>query len=167
MTSVPPALQPPDAAIPIRPVTRQDFPVLRRTCWSSRPESIAKHLLLRVLRNQRYNRGGGVVALNAERHVIGYGQFTLWSTCAELSDLFVVKQYRSQGYGTAIIQSLAQRAVQLKAPCLEIGAAESNPRALALYKRLGFEHHRRVMLPLEAGPRQPVIYLRLPVPDAT
>jgi ribosomal protein S18 acetylase RimI-like enzyme len=41
---------------------------------------------------------------------------------------------------------------------VEIGAADSNPRALALYRRLGFRDSRRVLLELGSGPEL-VLYL--------
>jgi ribosomal protein S18 acetylase RimI-like enzyme len=107
------------------------------------------------------------VVLDAAGAPVAYGQLTLWPRCAEVSDLVVAARYRSQGYGTALVQYLVREAARLGAGCVEIGAAKSNPRAVALYHRLGFEDNRVVMMSLGADGREPVIYmtLYLPPPD--
>jgi len=163
LTPFPIALQTPNPAFHIRPVTATDFEALHRTCWTDRSAPVAHQLLSRVLRNQARQRGTGRVVLGEQRQIIGYGQLTLWAYCAELSDLFVVEGQRSYGYGTALIQSLVRRAAALEAPCVEIGAAQSNPRALALYERLGFQRHRSVDLKLTGSQPETVIYLRIPL----
>ena len=53
---------------------------------------------------------------------------------------------------------------------IEIGAAMSNPRAVALYRRLGFEDSHTMMLNLGKG-KEKVLFLRLvlhpqPLPEA-
>jgi ribosomal protein S18 acetylase RimI-like enzyme len=45
---------------------------------------------------------------------------------------------------------------------VEIGAAVSNPRALTLYKRLGFTQHYTLELDLGQG-IEPVIYLNMTI----
>jgi ribosomal protein S18 acetylase RimI-like enzyme len=114
-----------------------------------------------VLRNQADKRGTGAAVIAQNGDIIGYGQLTLWPRCAEISDLIVEKQYRSQGYGTAIIQFLMQYAIALRANCVEIGAAESNPRAVSLYRRLGFVDHRTIQMNLGSAQREPVIYMKI------
>jgi ribosomal protein S18 acetylase RimI-like enzyme len=52
----------------------------------------------------------------------------------------------------------------MHASTLEIGAALSNPRALGLYRRLGFVDGRILDLDLGNGP-EPVMYLYKPVPS--
>ena len=53
-----------------------------------------------------------------------------------------------------------QTAVDRRVRCIEIGAAVANPRAVALYRRLGFRDERQLFLNLGNG-NEPVIYLRL------
>jgi ribosomal protein S18 acetylase RimI-like enzyme len=162
------ALLPPNPAVRLRPVTLNDLDALLLCCWTDRSRDVARWLLTRVIRNQGTGRGAGVVLLAPQgERMIGYGQITLWPQCAEISDLFVAEPYRSQGYGTAIIQYLMQQAIHLQASCVEIGAAEHNPRALALYQRLGFVAHRTLLMNLGTDEREPVIYLRMTLPKAS
>jgi ribosomal protein S18 acetylase RimI-like enzyme len=62
-----------------------------------------------------------------------------------------------------MIQYLIQAAIDMRVPNVEIGAAFSNPRALELYRRLGFQDDRTVMMNLGNG-RENVLYLRIELP---
>jgi ribosomal protein S18 acetylase RimI-like enzyme len=159
------ALRPPDPSVPIRHVTADDLNALMRACWADRTRDVGRWMLSRVTRNQKDRRGTGAVVLSDNGAIIGYGQLTLWPRCAEISDLFVEPQHRSKGYGTTIIQFLMQEAVRLRARCVEIGAAESNPRAMALYRRLGFVDHRTIRMNLGSAEREPVIYMKIQLGD--
>lgn len=161
------ALQLPDPAVRIRPVQQGDLNHLMRTCWTDRSPDVGRWMLSRVVRNQQDRRGTGVVTLDADSEIVGYGQLTLWSRCAEISDLFVSQSQRSQGYGTAIIQYLVQEAARLRATCIEIGAARNNVRAIALYHQLGFVDHREVQMNLGAAEREPVIYMKIQLQEPT
>ena len=157
------ALQSPDPTIPIRSATVDDLDALLACCWTDRRRDVGIWLLSRAARNRRDKRGDGVVVLDAEGKPVGYGQLTLWPRCAEISDLVISPAYRSQGYGTALIQHLSQLAIQLGASCVEIGAAVSNPRATALYHRLGFVDQRTIHMNLGGGSREPVVYMCIPL----
>jgi ribosomal protein S18 acetylase RimI-like enzyme len=157
------AFDAPNPAIIIRPAKMDDLPNLLVTCWRDRTPDVGRWMLTRVTRNHAEKRGMGVVAEDAFGNLTGYGQLTLWSCCAEVSDLMVIEQNRSQGFGTAIIQYLVHIAHEFGAGCVEIGAAESNPGAVRLYHRLGFEDIRTVYLNVGAGKREPVIYMRLQI----
>jgi len=103
-----------------------------------------------------------VATLNAQ--VVAFGQLTLWSRVAEISDLSVTQAQRGRGIGTALLKHLialgaARRAV------IEIGVAQRNVRALSLYQRLGFRHDRTLLLDLGQGV-EPVLYLTLSVSDS-
>lgn len=159
------ALQPPDPALTIRPAAPSDLNALLCCCWQDRTYDVGRWLLSRVLRNQQAGRGTGAVLVDADGAIGGFGQLTVWPRCGEISDLFVPAQHRSCGYGTALIQYMVQAARGLKGvSCVEIGAAESNPRALALYRRLGFVDQRVIHMNLGSDEREPVIYMRLPLP---
>jgi ribosomal protein S18 acetylase RimI-like enzyme len=89
---------------------------------------------------------------------VGFGQLSRWGTRGEICNLIVSEAWRGQGIGSAMIRRLIGVARENSLADVEIGAALSNPRALALYRRLGFADDRRVMLDLGKG-AEPVIYL--------
>ncbi len=99
----------------------------------------------------------GLVA-EANGEIVGFGQLTRWGWRGEICNLIVRENWRGKGIGTALIRQLIEIARQLGLREVEIGGAEANPRALALYRRLGFEDERRVLLDLGEG-NEPVIYL--------
>lgn len=154
---------PPNHNLTIRAVRAVDCYALHQRCWPQRPLTDVQHQIQRVLDNTRQGRGGGVVAiLPDDQQPIAYGQLTLWRHLSEISDLIVAEAWRRQGVGTAIIQHLVAQAARTTLPIVEIGAAEDNPGALRLYRRLGFREARRLELDLGRGP-QMVIYLELPL----
>jgi ribosomal protein S18 acetylase RimI-like enzyme len=161
MNTDPLALQPPPSNILLRRAQPDDLESLMRDCWRGRRADVCAWLLSRAERNYRSRRGESVVVYTETGDIIGYGQVTLWPRCAEISDLIVSETQRSQGYGTAMIQYLAGRAITLGATCIEIGAATSNPRAQALYQRLGFVTHRTLQMNLTGSGREPVDYMMI------
>jgi ribosomal protein S18 acetylase RimI-like enzyme len=166
MVDAPLALVPPDSSVHIRPVRLEDVESLHRECWPERSLASIYHLVVRATRNQQQGRGLGIVVIREEpgRQVAGFGQLTLWTHCGEISDLVIAPLYRNQGLGTAMIQHLVRASSVMHVPCVEIGAAYSNPRALALYRRLGFQDTHIAMLDLGSG-HEPVQFLRLKVSD--
>ena len=161
MDMLPLALQPPAIACEIRPVQWADVDTLRDRCWPERSFAQVQRLVSRALRLEQHNYGLGLVVVEPGG-LIGYGQFTHWPRAAEISDLIVAGERRSQGLGTALIQTLVHRARAHAVTRVEIGVALDNPRALALYRRLGFSDQRTVYLDLN-GVRTPVLYLELAV----
>jgi len=161
MDTLPLALQSPSIVCNIRPVQWADVDALRARCWPERSVVQIQRLVSRALRLEQHEYGRGLVAVEAD-DVVGYGQFTHWPRAAEISDLIVCAERRSQGIGTALIQTLVHHARERSAARIEIGVALNNPRALALYHRLGFKDQRMVHLDLN-GERTPVLYLELAV----
>jgi ribosomal protein S18 acetylase RimI-like enzyme len=159
MTGRPLALQPPDPRVPMRPVRLADVENLWSNCWRQRPFAAVYNLVSRICQYARDGRGLGIV-VEADGQIRGYGQYIVWPTCGEISDLVVAEAYRGKGLGTALIQSLTRSACQSGLDAVEIGAALGNQRATALYRRLGFEDSHSLMLNLGAG-REPVLFLRL------
>jgi GNAT superfamily N-acetyltransferase len=141
----------------IRPVALDDALELRQVVWPSRSLDAVQELLQRSMTIARRGRGIGVVAVNVTG-ILGYGQLTIWPRITEISDLIVREDVRGQGIGTAIINTLVDQVRTWRLSRVEIGAALSNPRALALYRRLGFQDDRVLTLDLGDGP-EPVIYL--------
>lgn len=154
------ALHPPNPSIPIRPVRLADVVDLQTHCWRERPYMVVHNLIKQAIRYAVDGRGQGLVVAESDGRVFGYGQMLLWPTCAEISDVVVAEALRSQGIGTAIIQALVQRARQMKAAEVEIGATLNNPRALALYRRLGFRDSHTTSINFGGG-REQVLFLRL------
>jgi GNAT superfamily N-acetyltransferase len=163
ITKQPLALQAPPGSIPMRMVRATDSDRLRATCWPNRTFLTIYNLVTRAVRNAADGRGMGLVVVGTDDIPLAYGQFTLWPTCAEISDLVVAEPLRGQGVGTALIQALVKRARTQGAKAFEIGVAMDNPRAAALYRRLGFEDSHTVMMDLERG-REKILFLRLEMP---
>jgi ribosomal protein S18 acetylase RimI-like enzyme len=160
MREIPIALQPPDPAIPIRPVRLSDSESLYATCWATRPFITVYNLINHIQHYNSEKRGLGVVVADDTDKAVAYGQFVMWPSAGELSDLVVAPHLRSQGYGTAIIQHLMLEARALGVRRMEIGATVENVRAAALYRRLGFTDDHTVSLNLGSG-KQEVLFLSL------
>jgi ribosomal protein S18 acetylase RimI-like enzyme len=154
MASQPGTLHPPSL---IRPVQLSDAAHLQQMCWPDRSIDSITELLVRAERLAQTRRGMGVVGLR-DGAACAYGMLTLWPRTAEISDLIVNALYRNQGMGSQIITHLTEAARHLHTQILEIGVALSNPRALVLYRRLGFTDHHTVSIDLGNGP-EPVLYL--------
>lgn len=146
------------APLAFRPVNLADAPALLADCWSDRAPGASYQFIQRVQRFAREQRGLGLV-LPQDGHILAYGQVTKWRRCAEISDLVVSEAYRNRGIGSALVQQLSQTASAFGVDYIEIGAAQRNRRALALYRRLGFEDAYEVSLNLGQG-LEPVLYLR-------
>ncbi len=157
------ALQTPPTSILMRQVRATDSDRLRTNCWPNRTFITVYNLITRAVRNAADGRGLGLVVVGTDDSPLAYGQFTLWPTCAEISDLVVAESLRGQGVGTALIQTLVKRARSQGARAFEIGVAMDNPRAAALYRRLGFEDSHTVMMDLERG-KEKIVFLRLETP---
>lgn len=143
----------------LRPYTPSDAESVWRACF---PEFAPDQVYQMLAYLETSKRSSGVVATLHER-VVAFGKLTLWSRVAEISDLSVAQAQRGRGIGTALLKHLialgaAQRAV------IEIGVAQRNVRALALYERLGFRLDRTLLLDLGEGV-EPVHYLTLSVSD--
>lgn len=159
--TLPLALQTPDPKVRIRPVQLTDVDILHHHCWSERPLAAIHQLVARAQQAARQGRGLGVVVVgDTPLDIRGYGQLTVWVRGGEISDLVIAPPHRGNGLGTAIIQYLVRAAREMRAPLVEIGAAYSNPGAMALYRRLGFEDDHTLMLNLGQG-QEKVLYLKL------
>jgi ribosomal protein S18 acetylase RimI-like enzyme len=148
-------------AVPIdfilRPAEESDAADLGYTCWGNRSLEQILEFLQRTRRLFLKGRGYPLVA-EINYQAIGFGLLSRWGKIAEISDVVVAPSWQGQGIGTTIIQRLCKQAQEWTIPHLEIGAAESNPRALALYQRLGFVPDRSLPLDLGNG-TEPVLYL--------
>jgi len=166
------ALQQSNTTFGIRFVEPLDAHLLQAQLWQHKDIVAIREFIQRVLKFEDQGRGIGIVVTDhsvSSDMIIGYGQVTQWVKCAEISDLIVHPSYRGQGIGTAMIQYLTQYILTSKVNCIELGVAMSNPRALALYRRLGFKDSYTLQLNLGQG-TEPILYLAIdltPYFDAT
>ena len=145
----------------LRPAIPGDAGALQKSCWPDRGVEVVEELLQRVDGITRRGRGMGIVA-EVDYQVVGYAQITLWSRTGEISDLIVAARLRSQGIGSAMILYLIEKARSWSVPRVELGVAMTNPRALSLYRHLGFKDDRLINLDLGSGP-EAVTYLVMPL----
>ena len=59
--------------------------------------------------------------------------------CPDVEDLFVHPDYRSRGIGARLLECAEGMAVEKGLPGIGLGVSVENARALALYRRLGYE----------------------------
>jgi ribosomal protein S18 acetylase RimI-like enzyme len=131
--------------------------------WPDRPIADAHSLVSDILRRQRGGHAWAFVA-TVEGKLVGFSQLVRWGRRGEIADLIIRPEWREQGIGTALITRLIDIAREQNFREIEIGVAESNIRALALYVRLGFAEKRRLLLDVGRG-LENVIYLALRLPD--
>lgn len=136
---------------------------LWESCWPDLPVLDAHNFVADVLRRQMRGHAWGMVAY-VEGKLVGFGQLVRWGRRGEIADLVVSPDWRDQGIGTALINRLIEIARQQGFREIEIGVAESNVQAMALYLRLGFEEKRRMLLDVGRGVEN-VIYLVRRLPD--
>ncbi|WP_045743829.1 MULTISPECIES: GNAT family N-acetyltransferase [Actinoplanes] len=59
--------------------------------------------------------------------------------CPEINGLVVVPEHQSRGIGTALIRTAERLAADRRRHRIGLGASDGNPRAAALYLRLGYQ----------------------------
>jgi ribosomal protein S18 acetylase RimI-like enzyme len=144
----------------LRTVTLDDVAALHAACW---PDQKLADVQLRVhaivsAAGARERAWGYVATLGGE--IVGFGQMTRWGNRGEISNLVVHPDWRSKGVGTTLIRRLMGVARENDLTEVEIGVAESNPRAMALYRKLGFRDDRKLMLDIGSG-MEPVRYMMI------
>jgi ribosomal protein S18 acetylase RimI-like enzyme len=122
------------------------------------PVAVDEQHIMRTLATFRAEpTRGKVVVLEVDGRVVGYSLLaSFWSnelggaTCV-IDELYVAPLYRSQGYSSALVAELREGGLWDERPialCLEV--TPTNARAMALYKRLGFDG-KNVNLRLSLG----------------
>jgi len=148
MTLPPHLLQPPLAApadLRFRLVGQDDYDVLYAMSYAHKGAGKFWHHFEQLLEWQENGRAAWLIAERNNR-VIGSGELIIYPHGAELANLFIVPQHRGRGVGTALIIVLSRIARHMEQAGLEIGVAEDNVRAAALYRRLGFVDDRKIKL---------------------
>lgn len=165
MTTLPTVLHTPSTKWHMQPVRDTHIDALRVELWARRTATRCRQLIKRINDAEERERGLGIIVREKDDEslpILAYGQVMLWTRCAEISDLVVMKAHRNRGIGTAMCKYLTRHLLDsAKADCVEIGAAKSNPRALSLYRRLGFKEAYTLNLKLDNKKVEPVVYLRL------
>ncbi len=82
--------------------------------------------------------GSTTTVIEVEGRPVGRLRVTRDEGCIELSGIQLVGDVQGQGLGTAVIEALKDEAADTARP-LELSVELGNPRARALYLRLGFE----------------------------
>jgi ribosomal protein S18 acetylase RimI-like enzyme len=145
------------------PLDLSYLPDLHRACWPELPIIDVNSFITEVLTRHQRGYAWGMVAAVKDQ-IVGFGQLARWgSRTCEIADLVVSTAWRGRGIGTEMITNLIDLARKQGFSTIEIGAAESNPGALSLYQRLGFEEYKRVLIDVGHG-LENVIYLRYTQP---
>lgn len=110
------------------------------------PYQFRQHMV-QLLKWQAQQRCCWLVIEDVDGSLLGSGQLIHYPHGAELANLSVAPAWRGQGWGSKLIGLLTAVAHHWQIPYLEIVVDEANPRALALYQRLGFVEDRRLFLP--------------------
>ena len=130
--------------VTVRPLAEAELNRLERCPWARRPPGMHRDRFAQ-------QRRGSTVYLMAwqEERLVGHLLLT-WhgptvepvasclAECVELQDVAVREDLRSRGIGTRMLTVAENLARQRGARRLGIGVALDNPRARALYERLGF-----------------------------
>lgn len=152
----------------IRSLAPEHIAWLHRDCWPEMPLEAVHARLSRFLKPRSGARAMSAIVAVTRSGILGYGQIEhLRVDTAELSELFVVPQWRSRGIGRAVIYGLMLDGVAWPAAGLdwfELGVTAGNTRARALYERLGFVWAYDRDIDMGAGV-ETVHYLRRAVPD--
>lgn len=93
-----------------------------------------------------------IVAENDSNEVIGY----LYGYClntssniistADIADLYIKEEYRHQGIGRRLIDDFKDWAITNDMKYITISAFEDNNQALSLYKKMGFDDYKKILL---------------------
>ncbi|MBE6633783.1 MAG: ribosomal-protein-alanine N-acetyltransferase [Ruminococcaceae bacterium] len=83
--------------------------------------------------------GFGVVALNEEARILGYGGMLIAPDEGQITNIAVHPDHRRLGVGHAILSALEQEALDRGLEQLSLEVRVSNLAAISLYERHGFE----------------------------
>lgn len=99
------------------------------------PKSVIKPILLVAEHNKK------VVGF-IWSHFIQYGFYRY----AEISELFVKKEFRNKGIGKKLVKETLRRLKKLKPKIIEISSNRRNKIALKFYRKLGFQEERNTVI---------------------
>lgn len=138
-------LEPAPRGVQFRLAEAADQLALYHTCYADKPVAPIEKMFTRSLRRQENGRGLHLLALKQD-NIVGSAQLIHHGKRGELADIVVTTAERGQGIGTAMIKLLEQEATLRGWRPLEIGVESINGRALALYRRLGYQIKREILI---------------------
>ncbi|MVX63200.1 GNAT family N-acetyltransferase [Clostridium chromiireducens] len=89
-----------------------------------------------------YLRNYGVFICNEYRQAVGYGQVIFNKGLYTIVNLGILKEYRHQGYGDALVKYLVGFCFKNSIKNIYIRVEKNNYQALNLYKKIGFEEYQ-------------------------
>lgn len=103
-----------------------------------------------------------LVAENKAQEIVGYASYH-WvhdDSRASTFGICLRQAYRGVGLGQAMIERLIEIAERVGPPVMSLTAQKANPRALALYRKMGFRVVREQMRgQIEEFPPEPEVYM--------
>lgn len=111
--------------------------------------AVARSAMSAILQNESY---GLVWLIQREQTTVGYVVLTLGYSLeyggrdAFVDELYLQPSDRNQGIGTQTLQFLEKTCRQLDIKALHLEVERDNPKAKALYDRLGFEAGDRISM---------------------
>ncbi len=133
--------------VSFRRATADDGRSLHAACYPEKSFTQFRAHFAHLLDWQANGRCHWLVGIDKNNQIVASGQLVLYPHGAELANLSVTASRRNEGIGAALIEALTAVARSFDLSGLEIGVAERNGRALALYQRLGFTEDRRLLIP--------------------
>ncbi|WP_028865356.1 GNAT family N-acetyltransferase [Psychromonas aquimarina] len=90
--------------------------------------------------NNRPKAYNYIKCIEAEKHTVGYIWYAVneSASSAFIYDFYIAENFRGKGYGSAAVAVLESRLTQENIQRLNLRVAYDNPKALALYQRMGF-----------------------------
>jgi ribosomal protein S18 acetylase RimI-like enzyme len=95
---------------------------------------------------------GAVWVLRDHTHLVGYlalcfgYSLEMGGLDAFIDELFVAEPFRNLGWGTKLVEAALEAASEAGVHAMHLGVERTNPNAMRLYRRLGFEPRRATML---------------------
>jgi len=146
------------ANLVIRPATLADeqylLPLMRALAEQEpNPGTFREELVNKALRFLlNHPERGRVWVLAVDEKLVGYIILTLgfsfefFGTDAFIDELYILPEYRRRGFGLHAVQFLEVEANKLGVNAVHLEVDEGNDAAFELYRRMGFEDHRRFLM---------------------
>jgi len=149
-----------DANFVIRAATSADepylLPMMRALAEKEpnpNPDAFREALISKAFRYLlEHPERGRLWALITDERLVGYIVLTLGfsfeflGTDAFIDELYILPEYRRRGYGLKAVQHLEAEAKKLGVNAVHLEVDEGNDPAFELYRRMGFEDHKRFLM---------------------
>jgi ribosomal protein S18 acetylase RimI-like enzyme len=104
----------------------------------------------------------GLVMVDAAQHIVAYASYQ-WNVSDNSPSFFgicIQKPYRGMGLGEILMQRIAEIAKDIGPPIMSLTVQKANPRAVALYRKMGFEIiSKQMRAQVEEFPPEPEYYM--------